>query len=277
MTWRTLVSTDELAGKLSSCRIFDCRHDLTDPGLGERLYRESHLPGALFAHMDRDLSAPKTGTNGRHPLPERGAFLAWLGQQGLGAQEQVVCYDQAGGVMASRLWWMLRSVGHEAVAVLDGGFAKWQKEGRPLTSEIPRVAHAPYKIRRWADTHVDAAFVEKNLREVLLVDARAPARYRGEQEPIDPEAGHIPGAKNRFSNDNLGADGTFKPRDALKKEFLAVLGNRKPHELVNYCGSGVSACHNLLAMEHAGLTGAKLYPGSWSEWIADPRRPREKS
>src|SRR5579859_6713619 len=142
MTWSTLVSTDELAGRLSSCRIFDCRHDLADVGLGERLYRESHLPGALFAHMDRDLSAPKTGANGRHPLPERGAFLAWLGQQGLGAHEQVVCYDQAGGVMASRLWWMLRSVGHEAVAVLDGGVAKWQKEGRPLTAEIPRVAHA---------------------------------------------------------------------------------------------------------------------------------------
>jgi thiosulfate/3-mercaptopyruvate sulfurtransferase len=257
--------------------VFDCRHDLADPELGERLYRESHLPGALFAHMDRDLSAPKSGKNGRHPLPDRGAFLAWLGQQGLGASDQVVCYDQSSGVMASRLWWLLRSVGHEAVAVLDGGFAKWQKEGRTLTAEVPRVAHAPYKVRRLSETHVDAAFVEKNLREVLLVDARSPARYRGEQEPIDPEAGHIPGAKNRFSNDNQAADGTFKPREALRKEFLAVLGHRKPQEVVNYCGSGVSACHNLLAMEHAGLPGARLYPGSWSEWIADPRRPREKS
>ena len=276
MPHQTLVATGELAKNLSSWRIFDCRHDLADPGLGERLYRESHLPGALFAHMDRDLSAPKTGTNGRHPLPERGAFLAWLGQQGLGAEDQVVCYDQSSGVMASRLWWMLRSVGHEAVAVLDGGFAKWQKEGRPLSTEAPRVPHSPYKVRRWSDTHVDAAFVEKNLRDVLLIDARSPVRYRGEQEPIDPEAGHIPGAKNRFSNDNLGPEGIFKPRDALKREFLAVLGERKPEEVVNYCGSGVSACHNLLAMEHAGLSGARLYAGSWSEWIADPRRPREK-
>ena len=273
----TLVSTGELAKNLPSWRVFDCRHDLADPGLGERLYRESHLPGALYAHLDRDLSAPKTGTNGRHPLPERGAFLAWLGQQGLRADDQIVCYDQSNGTMAARLWWMLRSVGHDAVAVLDGGFAKWQKEGRPLTAEVPRVAHAPYKVRRWNDTHVDAAFVEKNLREVLLLDARSPVRWRGEQEPIDPEAGHIPGAKNRFSGNNVTAEGTFKPREALKAEFSALLGARRPEDVVHYCGSGVAACHNLLSMEHAGLPGGKLYAGSWSEWIADPRRPREKS
>ncbi|HEX2566067.1 MAG TPA: sulfurtransferase [Burkholderiales bacterium] len=273
----TLVSTDELAQHLAEWRVFDCRHDLAKPELGEAQYRESHIPGALFAHLDRDLSGRKTGANGRHPLPERGAFLAWLGQQGLRPEDQVVCYDQSGGTMAARLWWMLRSVGHEAVAVLDGGFAKWQKEGRPLTKDVPRVAHAAYKVRRWNEAHVEADFVEKHLRELLLVDARSPARWRGEQEPIDPEAGHIPGAKNRFSSDNLAADGTFKPRDALKKDFLAVLGGRKPAEVVHYCGSGVAACHNLLAMEHAGLPGGKLYAGSWSEWIADPRRPREKT
>lgn len=274
--FRTLISTADLAAHLGTWRVFDCRHDLLKPELGESQYREAHIPGALFAHMERDLSAPKDGTNGRHPLPDRGAFIAWLGQQGVRPADQVVCYDQSNGVMASRLWWMLRSIGHEAVAVLDGGLARWQAEGRPVDTAMPRPEHTSYKVRRWPDTHVEVAFVERNLRQVLLVDGRSAARYRGEQEPIDPEAGRIPGAKNRFSGDNVNADGTFKPADVLKREFLAVLGGRSPGEVVNYCGSGVSACHNLLAMEHAGLSGARLYAGSWSEWIADPRRPREK-
>jgi len=274
--FRTLVSTAELAAHLATWRVFDCRHDLAKPELGETQYRESHIPGALFAHMDRDLSAPKDGANGRHPLPDRGAFVAWLGQQGLRPADQALCYDQSNGVMASRLWWMLRSVGHEAVAVLDGGFARWRAEGRPVDAAIPRPQHTAYHVRPWPDMHVDAAFVERNLGKVLLVDGRAPARYRGEQEPIDPEAGRIPGAKNRYSNDNVSADGSFKPADVLKREFLSVLGGRAPGEVVNYCGSGVAACHNLLAMEHAGLSGARLYAGSWSEWIADPERPREK-
>ena len=273
---RPLVSTTELAAHLSSWRVFDCRHDLLKHDLGEAQYRESHIPGARFAHMERDLSAPKDGTNGRHPLPDRGAFIAWLGQQGLKPADLVVCYDQANGVMAARLWWMLRSIGHEAVAVLDGGFARWRAEDRPVSADIPRPEHTSYQVRRWADMHVDAAFVEQHLGKLLLVDARSPARYRGEQEPIDPEAGRIPGAKNRYSNDNVTAEGTFKPAEVLKREFLAVLGDRRLGEVVNYCGSGVSACHNLLAMEHAGLPGSKLYAGSWSEWIADPRRPREK-
>jgi thiosulfate/3-mercaptopyruvate sulfurtransferase len=275
--FRTLVSAGELAAQLSAWRVFDCRHDLLKPGLGEAQYREAHIPGALFAHLDRDLSAPKDGSNGRHPLPDRGAFLAWLGQQGVRPTDQVVCYDQSNGVMASRLWWMLRSIGHEAVAVLDGGFARWQAEGRLVSAGIPRPEHAAYKVGRWQELDVDAAFVEQNLGKLLLVDARAPGRYRGEQEPIDPEAGHIPGARNRFSNDNVTAEGTFKPADVLRREFLAVLAERKPEEVVHYCGSGVAACHNLLAMELAGLPGGKLYAGSWSEWIADPRRPREKS
>jgi thiosulfate/3-mercaptopyruvate sulfurtransferase len=276
MTRTTLVSTEDLQ-KNPAWRVFDCRHDLGKPDLGAQQYREAHIPGALFAHMDHDLSGPKDGTNGRHPLPDRGAFLAWLGQQGLRDTDQVVCYDAGNGVMASRLWWMLRSVGHEAVAVLDGGIAKWLKETRPVTAAVPRFAHVAYRVRPWPVTFVDAQFVEQNLGKALLIDARAPARFRGEEEPIDPVAGHIPGAKNRSSGDNVAADGTFKPRDALKKEFAAVLGARDPSEVVNYCGSGVSACHNLLAMEHAGLPGAKLYPGSWSEWIANPTRPREKS
>jgi thiosulfate/3-mercaptopyruvate sulfurtransferase len=274
--FRTLVSTADLAAHLPSCRVFDCRHDLLKPQLGAAQYREAHIPGALFADMDRDLSAPKDGENGRHPLPDRGAFLAWLGQQGVKPADQVVCYDQSNGVMAARMWWMLRSVGHPAVAVLDGGFARWQAEGRPVTAVVPRPEHASYKVGRWEDMHVDAAFVEQHLGKLLLVDGRAPARYRGEQEPIDPVAGRIPGAKNRFSNDNVTAEGTFKPAEVLRREFLAVLGDRPPREVISYCGSGVSACHNLLAMEHAGLSGARLYAGSWSEWIADPRRPREK-
>ena len=174
---RTLVSAAELAAHLSSWRAFDCRHDLLKPALGEAQYRESHIPGALFADMDRDLSAAKDGTNGRHPLPDRGAFLAWLGQQGVKPTDQVVCYDQSNGVMASRLWWMLRSIGHEAVAVLDGGFARWQAEGRPVSAAIPRPEHSSYRVHRWDDMHVDAAFVERHLGKLLLVDARSPARY----------------------------------------------------------------------------------------------------
>ena len=273
----TLVSTEALAAQLGTgWRIFDCRHDLMKPELGAQQYREAHIPGALFAHMEHDLSAPKDGKNGRHPLPDRGAFIAWLGQQGVRATDHVVCYDESNGVMAARLWWMLRSIGHEAVAVLDGGIAKWRRENRPLTAEVPRLPHSPYAIRKWEDSHVDADYVERSLGRHLLLDARSPARFRGEQEPIDPVAGHIPGARNRFSNDNVNPDGTFKSAQALRADFEAVLGARKPSEVINYCGSGVSACHNLLAMEHAGLSGARLYPGSWSEWIADPRRPVEK-
>jgi thiosulfate/3-mercaptopyruvate sulfurtransferase len=267
----TLVSTDALA-RHPEWRVFDCRHDLMKPGWGRESYLRGHIPGARFASMDEDLSAPKSGTNGRHPLPAAETFIAWLRAQGLKATDQVVCYDQGPGSSASRLWWMLRWVGHDAVAVLDGGFAKWSKEGRAITSEIPSFAATRFegKPRPLA---VDAEYLVRHPGQPLL-DARAPARFRGEQEPIDPVAGRIPGALNRFNNDNVQADGSFKPAEVLKREFLAVLGDRNPAEVVNYCGSGVSACHNLLAMEVAGLTGARLYPGSWSEWIADPARPR---
>ena len=276
MAYSTLVDTGQLEKHLSSWRLFDCRHDLGKPQLGEQQYGEAHIPGALFAHLDRDLSAPKTGTNGRHPLPDPGAFIAWLGQQGLTPGDQVVSYDGASGAMAARLWWMLRWVGHEAVAVLDGGLAKWLQEGRPTTREVPRFAHTSYPVRPPAARAVDVNALESRTEELLLLDARAPARFRGEQEPIDPIAGRIPGAKNRFSNDNLGTQGIFKKPQLLRDEFRAVLGDRAPEEVVSYCGSGVAACHNLLAMELAGLRGGKLYAGSWSEWIADPARPREK-
>jgi thiosulfate/3-mercaptopyruvate sulfurtransferase len=274
MSGSTLVSTDELSRHLPGWRLFDCRHDLAKPSLGESQYRDAHLPGALFASLDRDLSAPKDGTNGRHPLPDPGAFIAWLGQCGLKPDDTVVCYDGANGAMAARLWWMLRWVRHQRVFVLDGGFAKWTKEGRPVTTEIPAYPETRYPTRVDAGAAVDVH--EVHLRKPFLVDARAPARWRGEAEPIDPVAGRIPGAKNRFNMDNVQADGTFKGSSELKVEFEKVLAGRSPSEVVHYCGSGVAACHNLLAMEHAGLPGGRLYAGSWSEWLADPARPRER-
>ena len=276
MSGSTLVSTEALSRSLGAWRLFDCRHDLAKPELGESQYREAHLPGATFASLDRDLSAPKSGSNGRHPLPDPGAFIAWLGQQGLKPDDRVACYDGANGAMAARLWWMLRWVGHDTVAVLDGGFAKWVKEGRPVTAEVPRFAPTRYPIRICSDAAADVQDVEKKLGEVLLVDARAPARWRGEAEPIDPVAGRIPGALNRFNMENMQADGTFKSKEELRIAFEKVLGGRPPSEAVHYCGSGVAACHNLLAMEHADLSGGKLFAGSWSEWIADPRRPQER-
>jgi thiosulfate/3-mercaptopyruvate sulfurtransferase len=269
----TLVSTPELAGN-PEWRVFDCRHDLAKPQLGEEQYRQAHIPGALFARLDHDLSAPKTGRNGRHPLPEPGAFIAWLSQQGLEHSDQVVCYDGGNGVMAARLWWMLRWIGHKAAAVLDGGLGKWLAEGHPVTAEVRRWSHSSYPVNaRRVAAAVEVGEVERHRERMLLLDARAPARYRGEQEPIDPVAGHIPGAKNRYSTDNNTPQGTFKDKDSLKNDFLQILGGRNSSEVVHYCGSGVSACHNLLAMDIAGLHGGKLYAGSWSEWSADPNRP----
>jgi thiosulfate/3-mercaptopyruvate sulfurtransferase len=271
----TLVTTQQLAGN-PAWRIFDCRHDLAKPELGEEQYRQAHIPGARFAHLERDLSAAKTGTNGRHPLPDRARFIAWLGRQGLDPADQVVCYDGGNGVMAARLWWMLRWIGHEAAAVLDGGLAKWLAEARPVTGEVARFTECTYPVKAQRAAALDVDGVQRNLKKLLLVDARAPARFRGEQEPIDPVAGHIPGAKNRSSADNVSPQGIFKNAAELKKELHAVLGDRAPGDTVHYCGSGVSACHNLLAMEIAGLPGGKLYAGSWSEWSADPSRPQER-
>jgi thiosulfate/3-mercaptopyruvate sulfurtransferase len=270
-----LVATEELA-RHPEWRVFDCRHDLLKPELGEGLYRKAHIPAAAFAHLDRDLSAPKNGKNGRHPLPGADKFTAWLGAQGLKSPDTVVCYDGGPGAMAARLWWMLRWVGHENVAVLDGGFAKWVKEGRPVNAETPKFAATAYSGKLRPDMAVDVSHVQRHLGRELVLDARAPARWRGETEPIDPEAGRIPGSLNRFNGVNLTPEGVHKPAAELRKEFESVLGGRKPAEVVHSCGSGVAACHNLLAMEVAGLKGGKLYAGSWSEWIADPQRPRER-
>lgn len=273
--YRTLVDTGALARHLDDpkWRIFDCRHDLAQPALGVKQYLDDHIPGALFLHLDADLSAPRTGANGRHPLPDPQAFLARLGRAGLRRAHQVVVYDAGNGTMAARLWWMLRWVGHQSVAVLDGGYAKWAKEGRTVTGGLP-----DYKPTGFDGTptaaNVDAAYVAAHLGtgDTMLLDARAPARFRGEAEPIDAVAGRIPGAKNRFCTENLAADGLFKSADELRIEFASMLDGRDPREVVHYCGSGVAACHNLLAMEIAGLRGAKLYSGSWSDWISDPAR-----
>ena len=276
MAFNTLVSPAELAAHLGEWRVFDCRHDLAQPDLGERQYREAHIPGALFAHLDRDLSAPKSGKNGRHPLPDLQDFVRFLEKSGIRPTDTIVCYDAGPGPMAARLWWMLRWAGHASAAVLDGGFAKWLAEGRPVTAEAPLITGTKYKAMPERSRSVALATVERQLKRLALLDARAPARYRGEQEPIDPVAGRIPGALNRFNMDNVRGDGRFKSPDDLKHDFQQVLGGRAPSEVIHYCGSGVAACHNLLAMELAGLTGGKLYAGSWSEWQADPKRPREK-
>ncbi|MDX1376782.1 MAG: sulfurtransferase, partial [Burkholderiales bacterium] len=274
MPYTTLVSTEILARHLRDAgwRVFDCRHDLAKPELGATQYAEAHIPGALHAHMDRDLAAPPTGRNGRHPLPSPQAFAAWLGAQGLRPGDQVVAYDAAGGTSAARLWWMLRWVGHAAVAVLDGGFAAWRAEGRPVTDAVPRFAPSTYPVRPHAGMHVDAQALQAQLTggEAVVLDARSAERYRGEREPVDPVAGRIPGSRNRFCGLNLAEGGRFKSAEVLRGEFTSLLAGQRPESVVHSCGSGVAACHNQLAMEIAGLPGSRVYPGSWSEWIADP-------
>jgi len=276
LTHLTLVSTEEL-GRHPEWRVFDCRHDLAKPDWGLEEFDKGHIPGARFAHLDRDLSAPMTGTNGRHPLPEAKTFIAWLGRQGLKPDQQVVCYDGGSGATAARLWWMLRWVGHEAVAVLDGGLAKWLQEGRPVTTEVPELAPVSYPGKTKGSMVASVALVVKKLKKAALLDSRAPARYRGEQEPIDPVAGRIPGAKNRCNSDNLSPEGTFKKAATLRAEFESIFPGRSSTEIIHYCGSGVAACHNALAMEIAGLTGSRVYVGSWSEWSSDPTRPIARS
>jgi len=274
---RTLVTVDELAALLARTPqpvVIDTSFDLADTAVGERRYRESHLPGAQYLHLDRDLSGTKTGRNGRHPLPERGAFQRTVGALGIAPDTLVVCYDAQGGVYAARLWWMLRWLGHAAVAVLDGGIQAWQSAGKPVTSATtPLPGGPPYPERPSIVSTVDAAGVAARPPTRMLIDARSGERFRGESEPIDPVAGHIPGAFQRFHRANLDPSGAFKSKGALRDEFAALLGERAPGDVIHSCGSGVTACHNLLAMEHAGLAGSTLYPGSWSEWSADPERP----
>jgi thiosulfate/3-mercaptopyruvate sulfurtransferase len=268
---RTLLSWSRDA----DLRVFDCRFSLADPGRGRRAYLDGHLPGALYAHLDEHLSSPIGPRTGRHPLPDPSRLAAWLGACGVTPRTRVVVYDDLGGAFAVRLWWLLNWIGHEWVMLLDGGLQAWIAEGGELVREEPRYAPVELIARpddaRWIST--DALVAELAAGRVTVVDARAPERFRGEQEPIDPVAGHIPGAINLPLTGNLGADGRFLDPAALRQRFDQALGDATPARIVHSCGSGVNACHTLLAMEVAGLHGSRLYAGSWSEWIRSPERP----
>lgn len=281
MSYRTLVDVATTAAHLNDAQwmLVDCRHDLTNPDFGRDAYRDGHIPGARFLHLDTDLSGRMTGINGRHPLPDPLRLADRLRALGLSMDTQVVAYDDAGGMFAARLWWLLRWLGHDAVAVLDGGLHAWMDAMQPLDADLPAVpAPGNFTPRPTppgqADT-VDASYITAHLNHpgMLLIDARSPDRFRGENESLDPVGGHIPGALNRFFRDNLNTAGLFHPAPVLRTQFETLTGPYTPSAVVHQCGSGVTACHNLLAMEHAGLYGSRLYPGSWSEWCADPARP----
>jgi len=279
MAFTTLISTAALAQRLGdpAFAIIDCRTKLDDETWGAREYKTSHIPGAVYADLNADLSGPKTGANGRHPLPDPAALARTFGRLGIASGVQVVAYDQDNGMWASRLWWLLRWLGHDAAAVVDGGFAKWIAEGRPTEQGGARREAREFAASPRTEMVVDVAAVAARVgaRDWRLVDARAPERYRGEVEPIDRTPGHIPGAVNHFFQTNV-EHGVFKTPDELRAGFAPTIGTTPMDRVICYCGSGVTACHNLLALEHAGLRGAKLYVGSWSEWSADPSRPVER-
>ena len=276
MLYTNIVSVEPLKQHMNDPDwiIFDCRFSLDEPQKGYQEYQKSHIPGAYYAHLDDDLSSPQRADSGRHPLPEIGKFTQWLGHHGVGSDKQVVAYDDAGGAYAARLWWMLQWLGHEAAAVLDGGWQAWtsaefpvDQSTRPLEANVfvPRPDRS-----RWLD--VDQLVHAMNADSMLVVDARGPDRFTGKADPIDPVAGHMPGAVNLPFPGNLTKDQRFRSADELCARFQTLLADRPAETIVHSCGSGVTACHNLLAMEIAGLSGSKLYPGSWSEWITDPKR-----
>lgn len=273
--WNTLVQPEAVAAALGEAEVVlvDCRFSLADTAQGERAYRQAHLPGARYAHLDQDLSGPPAAGQGRHPWPDAAAFVRRLSSWGIAPHSRVVAYDAGDGAHAARLWCLLRALGHEHMAVLDGGWSRWTALGLPVDADLPSPAPVPYAGRFDAASLVDADGVAGHLeRSGLLVDARAGERFRGEVEPLDAVAGHVPGAVNRPYAANL-EEGRFKSAARLRTEFEALLAGRDASALVAMCGSGVTACHHLLALAHAGLHGARLYPGSWSGWISDPARP----
>jgi thiosulfate/3-mercaptopyruvate sulfurtransferase len=277
MTYTTLIPANELQQQLDKPNIvvIDCRFSLADTEAGFKAYRHGHIPNARYSHLDRDLSSRITAFTGRHPLPNPSAFVNKLGEWGIANTTQVVAYDDAFGAFAGRIWWLLHTMGHDNVAVLDGGFNHWKKLGLPITAVLPKIKPTQFRPYPAGKLQLSAIEVQNGLARniICLIDARTPERFNGEQEPIDPIAGHIPGAINRPFQLNLGDDGLFKPGEILSEEFHRLIGNHRPEQVVHTCGSGVTACHNLLAMEVAGLRGSKLYPGSWSEWIRDKNRP----
>jgi thiosulfate/3-mercaptopyruvate sulfurtransferase len=279
VAYTTLIDTAALAARLTDpmVAVIDCRFDLKDPEWGALAYAQGHIPGAGYASLDRDLSGPRTGRNGRHPLPDAAVLASTFGALGIGDGVQVVAYDQDNGMYASRLWWMLRWLGHDESAVLDGGLAKWIAEQRPLRPGVEMRARRDFHgtpRAAWVMTADETAGVMDS-SDWRLLDARSPERYRGEPGTIDPVGGHIPGAANHFFKWNVNADGTFRPPDEIRELLRAAIGGVPADRVVCYCGSGVTACHNLLAFEHAGLGGARLFPGSWSEWSSDPARPTQ--
>ena len=277
MEMRTLIDTATLARHLDDpdWLVVDVRHQLTDPSAGRRAYLDGHIPGAFFLHLDVDLSGAKTGSNGRHPLPTAAAFGRTFRRIGLDEGKTVVIYDDAGGMFAARMWWMLRWVGFFGGAVLDGGWSKWQRERRLVSYTEPPPSASDFHGFAQGQAWVDADFVAQHLQtpDMLLVDARSPDRFAGDNETLDPVGGHIPGALNRFFQSNLEPSGCFLSPGQLRAAFRELLGDIDPRLVVHQCGSGVTACHNLLAMELAGMHGSRLYPGSWSEWCSDPARP----
>jgi thiosulfate/3-mercaptopyruvate sulfurtransferase len=281
LAFSTLIDTATLAVHASdpTWRTVDCRFKLDDDGWGLKEYHVAHIPGAAYAHLNADLAGPTTGTNGRHPLPDPATLSRTLGRLGVTRGVQVVAYDQDAGMWASRLWWLLRWMGHDEVAVLDGGFAKWLAEARPTSAgeepARPREFTGSPRMDMIADVGAVARLV--GCSDAMLLDARAPERYRGDIEPIDRVPGHIPGAVNYHFLRNVDERGVFRSADALRSDLQQVLGQTPPERVVCYCGSGVTACQNLVALEHAGLHGTRLYPGSWSEWSSDPSRPVERS
>jgi thiosulfate/3-mercaptopyruvate sulfurtransferase len=275
--YTTLIDSHTLASQLArdDLVLFDCRSELGNTHWGEAEYAHSHLPGALFLHLDRDLSSPITPASGRHPLPDPEAFARRMGDLGVGPGVQVVAYDQGNGAYAARLWWLLRWIGFRDVAVLDGGLAAWRAAGLPLDNAVRTPAPRVLPVALDTNAVVSSATVDELRLKPgnLVVDARGAERFAGRNETIDPIAGHVPGARNLPFPGNLGVDGKFLPPEDLRRRWSTLLGSQPPSALIAMCGSGVTACHNLLALEHAGLAGGRLYAGSWSEWIRDVKRP----
>jgi thiosulfate/3-mercaptopyruvate sulfurtransferase len=274
LPYTTLISVAELRHDLTNFLVIDCRFSLANTHLGEQQYQQGHIPGARYAHLDQHLSSPITPTSGRHPLPNFDQLIAQIKAWGINNHSQVIAYDDANGAYASRLWWLLRTLGHTEVAVLEGGIQAWLAAGLALESGFPESQNGNFEGRldRQAWWDIDELQQHLTAKDGVLIDARAKERFDGISEPIDPVAGHIPGSVNRFIGDNLDSNGFFLDADKLREQYQQLIGNTDPSQVIHSCGSGVFACFGILSMEIAGLKGSKLYPGSWSEWILDPAR-----